>query len=405
MNERFKKIILVIGFVAVSVGIAIAIYFVFFRPAAPDEVLPEDILGTGAFPVAEEGLPTTISPEELEELFSLPISEFARGGLTQVTSLTTGSIESPNISTDGSSMNYYDPADGYFYKINEDGTVTQLSAQRFPDADSVVWTDQGDKVVVEFPDGSNVIYNFETQDQVTLPTHWEDFDFAPDGDELIAKSLGVDPNNRWLVITSDDGTRTQTIAALGTNEDKVEVSWSPNDQVVAFSDTAEAQTGFGRRMILPVGKNEENFKGLIVEGLGFDSLWSPKGDRILYSVSGELNNYKPMLWVVEGSGDDMGDNRRSLGVETWVDKCTFSGINSVICAVPQFLPNNAGLQPGIVQNSYDYIYEIDLNSGTSTLLAIPETNHSVENLTVSDDGSTLYFTNSLSGILESMKLN
>ncbi len=402
MSERVKKIVFISGFITISIGIAIALYLVFFRtPAQTDEeIITGEDLVTG-LPTAEEGTPSTISPEEPEELVA---SEVARGGLTAVTSLTTGRISSTSINPDGSSMNYYDPSDDRFYRINEDGTATQLSDQKFPDVDSVAWANQGDKAVIEFPDGSNVVYNFETEVQVTLPNHWEDFDFSPSGSEIITKSLGVDPNNRWLVITSDDGTRTQGIAALGNNEDEVQVNWSPNDQVIAFSDTGPAQTGFGRKMILPIGKNEENYKGLIVEGFGFEALWSPRGDRVLYSVASHGDDYKPSLWLVDGSGEDMGDDRRNLGIETWVDKCTFSSASSILCAVPQGLPNNSGIQRALADGTFDYVYEIDINSGVSSLLAIPDENVSMESLTLSDDGSTLYFTDADSGILQMIKL-
>ncbi len=404
MSEKTKRIIQITAFAAVAVGIAFALYWVFFRvepEPTVEELTPEEAALLAVLPEAEVGAPTVVTEPVTEA--ALPVSETAEGGRTATTTLTTGTVEAASISSDGSSMNYYDPTDGKFYKINANGTVTSLSDQKFPNAENVVWAGQGDKAVIEFPDGSNIVYNFDEETQVTLPSHWEDFDFSPTGDEIIAKSIGTDPGNRWIVITSDDGTRTEAIAALGTNEDKVQINWSPNDQVVAFSDTGSAQTGFGRRMIIPIGKNDENYKGLIVEGLGFEAIWSPRGDRILYSVSGSANNFKPMLWIVDGSGDNMGDNRRNLGLETWSHKCTFSGAASLICAVPQNLPDNAGLQPTIAENTYDYLYQVDLNSGVSQLLAIPESEQSINNLTISSDGSILYYTNQF-GTLNLIKL-
>ncbi|MBI4435468.1 PD40 domain-containing protein, partial [Candidatus Uhrbacteria bacterium] len=252
--------------------------------------------------------------------------------------------------------------------------------------------------------GSNIVYNFDTEKQVTLPSHWEDFDFSPVADELAAKSIALDPQNRWLVVTSDDGSKTQSIQALGENEDKVQVNWSPNDQVVAFADTSNAiQGGVDRNVIYPVGKNKENFKGLVVEGLEFESLWSPNGKQLLYSVTGSYSNNKPLLWIVDATSSTMGDNRQSLGLNTWVDKCTWTSASVVYCAVPLELPNNAGLQRSLYANEPDALFKLDLSAGTSTLIAIPEEATAMNNLQISDDGSSLYFTNR-SGQLELMRL-
>ena len=99
----------------------------------------------------------------------------------------------------------------------------------------------------------------------------------------------------------------------------------------------------------------------------------------------------------------MGDNRQSLGLYTWVDKCTWSSASVVYCAVPLELPPNAGLQRSLYENEPDALYKLDLTVGTSTLIAIPAEETSMNNLQVSDDESAIYFTNT-SGQLELMRL-
>ncbi|MFH1253201.1 MAG: hypothetical protein V1664_02615 [Candidatus Uhrbacteria bacterium] len=409
LSEHQKKILLILAFVISVIGIGTLLYFMFFAPSSGQISGPIDgITGgniTGQLPSAQTGTPTAITtPSETTE--NLPeAAEIANGGLTKTNILTTGSVSGTSLSLDGKNMNYYDTKDNRFYTINTDGTYTKLSNKQFPDAENISWNTGGDKAVIEFPDGSNVVYDFTSEIQVTLPKHWEEFEFSPANDEIIAKSIGLDPDSRAIVVSNDDGSQVRAVQALGENADKVQINPSPNDQIIAFSDTGDVQVGgLDRRMIIPVGKNKENFKGLVVEGLGFEAIWNTRGSTILYSVYGSFSNNKPLLWVVDGSANSLGGNRRSLGLNTWVDKCVFTDATTAYCAVPQDLPNNSGFQPSMYKNTSDDVYKINLTSGSSNLIARPAESTCLKNLFISDDGSTLYYSNALNNRLEYIKL-
>ena len=409
MSERLKRVLLIIGFVLVGFAIAAALYVVFFR--APAEVtttpgtqpeIPEGV--NEGLPSAGVGAPVGVG-EEVGGTAALPAAApIADGGVTKTQAITTGRVIAPTLAADGASMAYYDRTDGRFYKVNAEGDVERLSDKTFPKAETIVWNDAGEKAVIEFPDGGNIVYDFENEKQITFPSHWEDFDFSPSTDEIIAKSIGLDPNNRSLVIASADGSRTLSIAALGDNADKVTVNWSPNNQVVAFSRTGPGVSGAGRQMIIPIGKNRENFPGLTIEGLNFDAQWNPRGDKIVYSSAGAQDEYRPQLWVVDGNPGSLGERRRSLGINTWIDKCTFAGNSTMYCAVPQAMGPNIGLQRAIADNIADGIYRINIETGASERIAIPQTPQSIDALTVSRDGSRLFFTDKATGILQQLQL-
>ncbi len=407
MDERLKKILVVGLFVLSVFGIGAALYFVFFRPAPSPEEAPgaEEIAG-GAFPESGVGAPTTTAPGGIGAPEALPSADLvARGGTTQTTTLTSGAIESTAIGGGGRSVNYYDPGDGRFYTIDANGQAVQLSAQVFPNVENVDWNAAGSKAVLEFPDGANVVYDFSSKQQVTLPAHWEDFAFSPVNDEIVAKSNALDPNNRWLVTANADGSNVKPIQALGENADKVIVSWSPNDQIVAFANTGDPQPGgLDRKMVIPIGKNQENLKGLVVEGHGFLPTWSSNGTQLLYSVAGDSSDLKPLLWLVDATPGTLGNNRRSLGLNTWADKCTFSNTTTIYCAVPANLPPNSGLGRSLFRQTQDYLYKVDVASGRSTLVAIPEEARPMENLSVASDESVLYYTNADTGRLEMIRL-
>jgi len=418
MNFNWKKILAVIGFTATTIGLAYLLYFLFFKPA-PEVITPETPAETtsGQLPSAGKGVqkPTkATTPSEnilpvsgpiLRPPTALPaqVSEIAQGGSTWAATLTQKPVKSVTFSEDGQNLQYYDKSDGKFYRITPDGKSTILSDKVFKDVDKVNWAPNANKAILEFPDGSNITFDFATQKQITLPKHWEKFDFSPDSTQISGISMGVSPDNRWLFTANADGTNAQTIEPVGENGDKVKVSWSPNNQIIATSRTGEAQ-GFDRQMILMVGKYGENFKGLMVEGWGFDYKWSPTGKNILYNVYNSASDYKPLLWISGAQGDDIGEGRKSLGVNTWTEKCDYSDENTIYCAVPQSLDRGAGMAPSLSNYTPDIFYKIDLKTGLRTVIATPYPSKTAESLSVSPDGQYLFFTDKASGQLDRIRL-
>ncbi len=190
---------------------------------------------------------------------------------------------------------------------------------------------------------------------------------------------------------------------LGENADKVQIAWSPNNQIIATSRTGEPQ-GFDRQEILLVGMHGENFKSLIVEGWGFDYKWSPQGDRMLYNVYNSASDYKPLLWIVDAQGDRIGSNRRSLGINTWAEKCAFADNSTVYCAVPQTLERGYGMMPELADTIPDTFYKIDLSTGLKTPVAVPYGTYTASQVTISADGQYLYFTDKATGRLNRIQL-
>ena len=106
--------------------------------------------------------------------------------------------------------------------------------------------------------------------------------------------------------------------------------------------------------------------------------------------------------------NNIGLNNLDLGLNTWSDKCAFSG-SSLYCAVPNDLPTGAGLDPNLSSQMTDSFYQINLETGQKSLLAIPysdsgQVGHSAEGVYTSLDGSYLYFRNAATGKLDKMQI-
>lgn len=406
MSPTLKRILLIVLLLAVSTLIGFGLYLFFRRPAAfiPGRQTGAPTGTPGQLPTAGQRT-STVSPGGADGGQQLPQSG---SGFTSsppgpyrpepVVKISEAFVAYPSLGATGA-MRYHNVGDGKFYRLLPDGTVRELSDQVFYGVKNVTWAKAKDKAVIEYPDGNKIVYNFEAQKQVTLPKHWEEFSFSPEANEIAAKSLALAPENRWIVVTKDDGTGTRLIEHLGNNADQVIMDWSPSRQTVAFSKTGQPQ-GADRREVLFVGLNQENFKSTVVEGLNFQPHWSPTGQKLLYSVDSERSDFKPELWIVDAYGDKIGANRQMLNLNTWAGKCTFADDTTVFCAVPRTLPTGAGMSPAIAANIPDDLYKIDLRTGLRTELPMGGL-YTVNSVSFDQQKNRLLFTdNNKTGVFE-----
>ena len=397
MNPTLKKILLVLALLAVAGLIGFGLYWLFKKTSLTTTPTTPPTEQAGQLPPAGErpAIPSTTAPGGLTrgQTVSLPVPQTVPGGYYQpspVKQIYTEPVSYASLDQNGNGIRYYDANNGKFYRLTSDGQIKTLSDQTFYNVSNVTWATKNDKAVLEYPDNSKIIYNFEKQKQVTLPKHWTDFTFSPDSNQLAAKSIGIAPENRWLVTVNDDGSGTQLIEPLGENADKVQMNWSPSRQTVALSKTGEP-LGLERQEVLFVGLNHENFKGALVEGRGFESQWSPTGQKILYSVYNSGSDFKPTLWISDAYGDNIGNNRQALELNTWTNKCTFSNENTLFCAVPRDLPQGAGILPDVAANNLDDMYKIDLKTGQKIPVNLGG-DYNVKNLSFDKTKNKLYFT-------------
>ncbi|MFA6553417.1 MAG: hypothetical protein WCT27_03240 [Patescibacteria group bacterium] len=417
-----KRILLIIGFVLLVIVLGVLIYFVFIRDLVSPGNTNENINGVTNQNI-NGGLPITNGTVNVNRVVTnvnqgvninrqqvningVKVDDVARGGQTYAKAEVDQKAEAVSLTSDGATLRYYDPAQGKFYKLDSLGKPQELSDKIFPEAKKITWSPKGNKAVVSFPDQSKIVYDFDSKQQVTLPKEWDSVQFSPAGDQLGFLNISDQESARWLAVSNADASEVKLIEPLGDNASKVDVNWSPNSQVVAlFRDSANA-SGL---TILPIGLNQENFKSFDVLGRGFQGIWSPKGDQILYSVYSDDSRYNPVIHVVDASGDTTGNNDLNLQLQTWASKCTYDSGSFAYCAVPQYLPTGSALEPALAGYTNDSVYKIDVNTGIASVIALPsylnsQKNYVINELFVGQNDSILYFTENLTGKVFSIKL-
>jgi WD40 repeat protein len=415
MSERLKMTLQIVGFILVIALLGWAIWAVFFRtpgasiiPGGEAELqvtgLPDISEGPSGRVVEEEGpgRPSTLVPEPETE--PAGPDRVAAGGRTLVQAITRTRAEFNSLSNSGN-FNYYNSSDERFYTVGPDGKSILLSDEVFRSVDSVAWSHEGDSAVIEFPDGANIYYNFETGERATLPRQAKEFSFSPEDSQLAYEYIGEAEDDRYIVTSSANGQGRALIEPLGRESHNVKVDWSPNSQVVA---TYREPTSSQGEEVFFIGFNDENFLSLQTNGIGFEGMWSPTSKQVLYSVYSDSTNYTPVLHIAGAQGDNIGLGNRALRIQTWPDKCTFESEEIVYCAVPQFLDEGAGIFREMTNSVPDTIYKIDLINNISSVIAFPESesrsSFTIESMDVSEDGRELYFTDRVTGKIHKMQL-
>ncbi len=396
-----KKVLLLVLFLAVCLGLGFGVYWLFFKPegGVPAEGYP---VGTGGLPTTGAGLGGSLytGTGQLptggaaggQGVLTGPAEKIAQGGNTSVLPITKEKTKGMIISADGNGINFYNTSDNKFYTISNDGqTRLPLSNQEFFGIEDVYWSNDKSQAIIAYPDGNKILYDFSRDKQVTLSPEIEEPEFSS-YNEVAYKFVTENEEDNWLAVSRPDGSGTQLVEPLGDQADNVQVAWSPTNEVVGLY---AKPTGLDSSEVYFIGLQGENYLSLNVDGTNFRGQWSPSGEKLLYQVVSDANNYNPQLWIVDARGDNIGQHKYNLGLSTFVDKCIFSEETTVYCAVPRSLPTGAGLYPEIVSGEADLIYKIDLTTGRSELLANPvlggENKFHIQTLHLSDDKRFLFF--------------
>jgi hypothetical protein len=401
----YKKVALFIGFILTAVFFAWLIYMMFFGSIGQEPVTDEEYddyynsrsgqtininkSGSGGLNAENDNVNNSETTTD-RDTGRLP-------ELKDVTKITEDIIKGATIDNTGSGVIYYNKKDGKFYEIYKNGVTKVLSDQTFYNAEDISWSDNKNKAIIEYPDGSNIIYDFSTEKQTTLPANWENFNFASDNKKIITKSFDPNQENNHLIIADTVTGNAKIIEELSDKASSFQINISPTNQIIAFFTK---NIDLNHQEVFPIGQNDEKFNSFIVDGQGFQGKWSPNGEQILYSVYNVREDYQPNLWIT----NKFGSAKKRILINTWSEKCAFYSNSIIYCGVPQKLEKMMGLSPNYAIEVNDDIYRIDLSINSTEKIALPEIGYNIENLMVTDNEQELYFTNRRTGRLYKINL-
>ncbi len=371
LADTQKRLLLAGSILLAAVVIGFIIFWVFFRPLF---IVEEEKININGQLVNVSQLPEIINALNLNVIenvnIGLPeVDVVAKGENTLSQVIYDGDAKDTTLAADGQTVQYYDSINGQFYRLNANGEVQPLDDKIFRGVTDVVWSNDADKAVLELEDGFKVLYDFTADKQYTLHSDMNEFDFAPNDNQISFKFTPTNEEDRWLGVANTDGSGALGIEPLGENEDLVNAQWSPSGQSIGVMH--EYIDG-SRQRVIPLGFKGENFKQFIVSGRDFDYRWTNDGQKMIYSTYSLDTNYNHTLNVVDAIGDNIGKNNRSLDLNTSVDKCAFAASgDSIYCAVPVAPPVGGGVDDVLLVDVPHDIYRVNLTTGTKEKIATP----------------------------------
>jgi hypothetical protein len=228
MSDRTKKILMIIALVIATLILGFILFLFATNRAIPGLNFgpkPNSTSTIGQLPSSDQRSTTPIGPGQTGQ----PGQYLPSSSTTPPTSyfqpqpvirLNSNAVSFPSLNAAQGGVRYYNIADGKFYHVGTDGSALTLSDQVFFNVSKVTWSANHNEAVLEYPDQTKTVYNFDTKKQTTLPKHWQDFSFSNDGSQLVAKSMSLSPENRVLIVANDDGTGEHAIQELGDYADQ-----------------------------------------------------------------------------------------------------------------------------------------------------------------------------------------
>jgi Tol biopolymer transport system component len=291
--------------------------------------------------------------------------------------LSKGAVISPTLSKEKDSVIYYDQKDGRVFQVNPvDLKEKLISGTLLSNLVKTVWSPNKKEVVSIFygSDGERFRYfNYQTRKVVDLGALVRSATFSPDGSRLAY--FRSQAQNGTIYVSAPDGDAPKKI--IDTRLSELDLYW-PSQDMLAFKTEIE-----GRDNIFILSTTGSLTKLLDADGQ-IDSLWSPDGKKLLYSVKEENQT---MLYVK----DIPSMTTQSLEVSTTASRCAWSIDGSyVICSIPR---SGSGGED---------IYKIGAN-GTKELIASPKKSIVVKQLMLTALEEFIIMVSDLDGKVYSLK--
>ena len=311
------KKILIILIIILLIVISILIGYNFFvKKELPDNVVDN----TGLFPQSDSASSNAGSGTSFSGQIK-PISQEPSLGMV----------------IDGIKVKYYSANNGNVFESNLDGSgLTRISSAVLTGLIKIIWSPDKNKTIAIFNNNGEIkkyFYDFNTQINTSLDKNIRWVTWSPFSNKIAYQYYNSQNEDNNISIAEPDGSQWNSI--FSTRMKNLIVEW-PNSELISIRTKP---SGLAQSVIYTINLTNNNFKKILDEAYGFTVLWSPLGDKLLFSeTDNQGKNLKLKI------ADLTQSTIKELSLSTLPEKCVWSQDNrTIFCAIPKTISDLATL--------------------------------------------------------------
>ena len=341
--------------------------------------------------------------EEPTEPASAPTEPTGPEAISQLKPISQGSVLGPTI--DGQKVKYYLRGDGNVFESNFDGSdKTRVSANLLTGLLKVLWSPQKDKAIAIFEDGGEVkkyLYDYQKEKATLLDSNIQHIAWSPREDKIAYQYDNPQTEDNNISMANPDGSNWTNI--LATRMKDLIVEWPGSGQLAIRTKPS----GLAQSVAYTIDLASGNLQKIISETYGLTVLWSPQGDKLLFSETDERGKNLKLKMA-----DLVRQAIKEFDFVTLPEKCVWSQDNrTIFCAVPKTI-----LKTAILPDDYykglaalsDNFWQINLDTEEKIQIYLPTDQEAIsydaQNLLLSPLEDYLLFVNKRNGLLYSLEL-
>lgn len=257
----------------------------------------------------------------------------------------------------------------YFYNNNflktsaKDISPSSVASYPFEKIDYIIWSEKKDKALIKEKDGF-FISSFKENKTTPIKEKMDVAVLNRYGDKIIFKDYDAASKKRKIKIFDLFSNQEDEISEI--EEKMVDFKINPTkNEVLVFSTPSAFRDTNAFLVDLEKKEKKQIFKGKT----GVNFLWSPNGDRIIFSFTSPGDKSKTDLGVMNKNGGEV----KVLNLPTLAEKCVWSDDDvNIYCAALTDIPTTAVMPDdwisGRIKNK-DVFWRINTQTGKKERVA------------------------------------